>query len=42
MTLVLSYGKQQAARALLKKMVLFKNLLGKELTQEINGDGGSI
>ena len=25
-----------------KKVVLFINLLGKGLTQEINGDGGSI
>ena len=29
------YVKQQAASALLKKMVLFINLLGKELTQKI-------
>ena len=42
MTVTLSYVKQQAASALQKKMVLFTNLLGKELTQEINGDGGSI
>ena len=30
------------ASALQKKMVLFINLLGKGLTQEINRDGGSI
>ena len=42
MTAVLTYVKQQAASALQKKMVLFINLLGKGLTQEINGDGGSI
>ena len=34
-TVVLSYVKQQAASALQKKMVLFVNLLGKGLTQEI-------
>ena len=28
--------------ALQKKMVLFINLLGKGVTQENNGDGGSI
>ena len=39
MTVLLSYVKQQAASALQKKMVLFINLLGKGLTQEINGDG---
>ena len=33
---------QHAASALQKKMVLFINLLGKGLTQEINRDGGSI
>ena len=33
---------QQEASALQKKMVLFINLLGKGLTQEINRDGGSI
>ena len=33
---------QQAASALQKEMVLFINLLGKGLTQEINRDGGSI
>ena len=42
MTAVLTYVKQQAASALQKKMVLFLNLLGKGLTQEIGGDGGSI
>ena len=48
MTEVLSYVKQKAANAFMrikplqKKMVLFKNPLGKGLTQEINGDGGSI
>ena len=31
-----------AIHALQKKMVLFINLLGKELNQEINGDEGSI
>ena len=33
---------QQEASALQKKMVLFINLLGKGLTQQINRDGGSI
>ena len=42
MTAVLTYVKQQAASALQKKMVIFRSLLGKVLTQEINGDGGSI
>ena len=41
MTVVLSYVKQQAASALQKKVVLFINLLGKWLTQEINGNGSS-
>ena len=34
---VVSYIKQQPGSALQKKMVLFRNLLGKGLTQEING-----
>ena len=38
----MSYVKQQAASALQKKMPLFINLLGQGLTQEINGDGGSM
>ena len=42
MTVELSYVKQQAASALQKEMVIFITLLGKELTLEINGDGGSI
>ena len=42
MTVVLSFVKQQAASALQKKMVLFINLLGKGIIQEINGDRGSI
>ena len=42
MTVELSCVKQQAASALQTKMVLFTNLLGEGLTQEINGDGGSI
>ena len=42
MTVVLTYVKQQATSALQKKMVLFLNLLGKGMTQEINGDGDSI
>ena len=42
MTVVLSFVKQQAASALQKKMVLFINLLGKGITQEIIGDRGSI
>jgi len=33
---------QQAANALRKKKVMFINLRGKGLTQEINGDGGFI
>ena len=43
--MVLSYTKQQAANAfmqfkrIIKEKVLFINLLGKELTQEINGVG---
>ena len=37
MTVVLSYIKQQPGSALQKKMILFRNLLGKGLTQEING-----
>ena len=41
MTIVLSYVKQETGSALQKKMFLFINLLGKGLTQEINGDGGS-
>ena len=47
-TVVLSYSnrRQQAdscdSSALRKKMVQLINLLGKGLTQEINGDGGSI
>ena len=42
MTAVLTYVKQQAASALQKKMVIFRSLLEKGLTQEINGDGGFI
>ena len=42
MTVVLPYVKQQAASASQTKMVLFINLLGKGLPQEINGDEGSI
>ena len=42
MTAVLTFVKQQAASALQKKMVIFINLLGKGLTQKINGAGGSI
>ena len=42
MIAVLPFVKQQAASALQKKMVLFINLLGKGLTQEINRDGGYI
>ena len=42
MTVLLSYVKQQAhscdSSALQKKMALFINLLGKGLTQEINGN----
>ena len=41
-TVVMSYAKQPAASALLKKKILFINLIGKGLTQEIHGDGGSI
>ena len=56
MTVVLSYVKQQPARAFMRyscalpkkknknktKEDLFINLLGKGLTQEINGDRSSI
>ena len=50
MTVVLLHFKQQAANTFLrfkliakkKKTVVFLNLLGKGLTQEINGDRGSI
>ena len=42
MTAVLTYVKQQATNVLQKRMVLFLNLLGKGMTQEINGDGDSI
>ena len=42
MTVESSSFKQRAARVLQKKMVLFINLLGKGLTQEIHRDGGSI
>ena len=36
MTVVLSHVKQQPGSALQKKIVLFRNLLGKGPTQEIN------
>ena len=48
MTVVLSYVKQQAANTFMRFKRIAKengpciNLLGKGLTQEINGDGGSI
>ena len=45
MTVVLSYIKQQAASAFIIHVietVLFVNIFGKGLTQEINGDEGSI
>ena len=42
MTVAMFYVKQQTGSALQKKMVLFINLLEKGLSQEINGDRGSI